>query len=408
MTTSTCRASAKSPRGRERRAGLGGLVVLVFLALPQTACQEYQCDPPGKSESCACPGGGEGLQVCGPDHAWGDCVECPGTVPVIGFATGVWQDCAWLADGTVKCGGYERPYTPVSGITSAVSVSIGGRFSCALLADGTVKCWGSNEYGGLGNGQRYCEGPDMGDSAEPVAVTGLVAVEKLGSSRDSFSCALHSGKVACWGLALLCDYGCLGVGDMPEDCWCSEAPVDATGIDDAVDLAVGIDRTCARHTDGTWSCWGLGVGSAPVPVPELTDAVFLAVGLDHDCAVLEDGSAACRGINDRGQLGNGTTTDSSDLVPVTGLSDVVDLAVDLRRSCAVEASGRVLCWGQHGCGEVADDHRCDQLVPYELPGLRTATRVTLVGGGPCAVSAGGSVACSSCQGGICVLVPFEL
>jgi len=52
---------------------------------------------------------------------------------------------------------------------------------------------------------------------------------------------------------------------------------------------------------------------------DLAGAVEIAAGAAHTCARLASGSVACWGFNDRGQLGDGTTTDRSSPAGVMGL-----------------------------------------------------------------------------------------
>ena len=84
----------------------------------------------------------------------------------------------------------------VRGAQSAITA--GGSHSCALLANGQVKCWGYNGFGQLGQGNtsQLGDGPnEMGDN---------LALIQLGSGRtataisagDSHSCALlDNGQV---------------------------------------------------------------------------------------------------------------------------------------------------------------------------------------------------------------------
>jgi hypothetical protein len=100
------------------------------------------------------------------------------------------------------------------------------------------------------------------------------------------------------------------------------------------------------------------------------------MGFQHTCAVLSDGSARCWGNNAGGQLGNGTTTDSSTPVAVASLSSGVAniTAAGSRsqsqygpylpggRSCVRMVGGGAKCWG-------GDGFTTDQLTPFDVDGL---------------------------------------
>lgn len=79
---------------------------------------------------------------------------------VAAIATSNANACAVLSDGTVACWGSNTygqlgdgtnitKSTPVlvSGISTAISVVLGGYHVCALLVGGTIKCWGRNDIG---------------------------------------------------------------------------------------------------------------------------------------------------------------------------------------------------------------------------------------------------------------------
>jgi alpha-tubulin suppressor-like RCC1 family protein len=108
-------------------------------------------------------------------------------VQVVGLTSGVqaistgWShSCALLADGSVKCWGGNsngelgdgtttNSATPVqvTGLTSGVqAISSGELHTCAAVADGAVKCWGYNGTGQLGDGTTT-------SSAVPVQVLGF-------------------------------------------------------------------------------------------------------------------------------------------------------------------------------------------------------------------------------------------
>ena len=138
-------------------------------------------------------------------------------------------------------------------------------------------------------------------------------------------------------------------------------------------ISAGADHTCAIVAGKAW-CWGsntndqLGddsvtkskvpVAVVQTPVDGATAAVLLAselsvisAGIDHTCAIV-DGAGKCWGDNDDGQLGNGSTADSSIPVDVMGLtSQVTGISIGLRYSCAIHV-GAAKCWGKNGNGQL--------------------------------------------------------
>jgi alpha-tubulin suppressor-like RCC1 family protein len=97
-----------------------------------------------------------------------------------------------LGNGTMTSS-YDVP-VKVVGISDAISVSAGDRFTCALSADGSVRCWGRNEVEqlGMGNG-------NTNPSSVPVPVSGVAGAKSI-SSGDGHTCAVvGGGKLICWG-----------------------------------------------------------------------------------------------------------------------------------------------------------------------------------------------------------------
>jgi alpha-tubulin suppressor-like RCC1 family protein len=114
------------------------------------------------------------------------------------------------------------------------------------------------------------------------------------------------------------------------------------------------------------------------------------VGLAHSCAALANGSVACWGINDAGQLGNGTTSGSATPTAVAGGGATVtgaQLAAGGSHSCALRAGGGVACWGANGSGQLGFVGLTAQLVPTAAP-LADATAVTAGASHTCALAAG--------------------
>ena len=199
-----------------------------------------------------------------------------------------------------------------------VQVAAGTAHSCGLTPEGSVECWGENYYGQLGNGTTT-------DSSVPVQVDGLTSGVTTITAGAHHSCAITAGgAVRCWGENY---YGQLGNGTTTD----SSVPIQVDGLTSGVTtVAAGFHQSCAIATGGAAQCWGhgyfgqLGNGtttdsSVPVQVDGLTSAVTtITAGAYHSCATTATGAAQCWGRNNSGQLGNGAHTDSN--VPVAVLT----------------------------------------------------------------------------------------
>lgn len=283
---------------------------------------------------------------------------------------------------------------PVSNLTAADAGSFNS--TCSMTTGGGAKCWGSDGNGKLGNG---------GDpsSLTPVSVSGLdsgVAAIAVGGHH---SCALlTTGGVKCWGYNI---YGQVGDGTTPSD---RNTPVDVIGLTSGVAaISTGSYHSCALLTTGGVKCWGyngygqLGNGSTtdsstPVDVTGLTSGVVaITAGGYHTCALLAGGTVKCWGYNFAGQLGDNSTTQRTTPVSVSGLSNVSKISAGGYHSCALLTSGGMKCWGYDNYGQVGDNEvLSNRLIPVDVMGLTSG--VTFISAGDtntCAIITGGAVKC---------------
>lgn len=204
------------------------------------------------------------------------------------------------------------------------------------------------------------------DQPAPAPV-GAVAVIHTAAG-DSHACAVVQGGVTpggvfCWGAN---ESGQIGSPARDPSPW----PVQVPLLRDAVQVAAGLNFSCALLADGQVLCWGandagqLGRGSMANPVPnpylpaqvmDLEPAVAIEAGARFACAIMVGGAVRCWGRNDSGQLGSGEIGSPQPRpVPVVGLSGAVQISAGLAHTCARLADGAIRCWGRNDVGQLGN------------------------------------------------------
>ena len=157
-------------------------------------------------------------------------------------------------------------------------------------------------------------------------------------------------------------------------------------------IATGALHTLALKTDGTVWASGynnngqLGInnttkqtspvqvlkGSSSSATDYLTGVVQVAAGGYHSLAVKNDGTVWAWGLNDNGQLGDGTTINRLSPVQVLGvggsgfLTGVVQVAAGGSHSLAVKNDGTVWAWGQNTSGQLGDNSTTNRSTPVQV------------------------------------------
>src|SRR5690606_24544210 len=105
------------------------------------------------------------------------------------------------------------------------------------------------------------------------------------------------------------------------------------------------------------------------------ESFSIAAGGGHTCALRGNGRVICWGQNKYGELGDGTTGDSTKPVEVSGLDDAVAVSAgdyDVSdnyggsHTCALREGGKVSCWGRNDYGQLGDGSNDDSLEPVEV------------------------------------------
>lgn len=203
----------------------------------------------------------------------------------------------------------------LAGVGLALAVALGAAPIAAATAPqasigppGTGLAWGDNAFGQLGNGTAT-------DSTTPVPVTPPAHTRITAVAAGStHSVALTStGKLLAWGSNF---YGELGNGTTTPS---------ATAV--------------------------------PVALPVNTRITAISVNYGHNLALTSTGRVLAWGYNAFGQLGNGTTANSTTPVPVAlpANTRITGISASYLHSLALTSVGRMLAWGANFSGQLGNE-----------------------------------------------------
>jgi alpha-tubulin suppressor-like RCC1 family protein len=222
-------------------------------------------------------------------------------------------------------------------------------------------------------------GPDAcQDPCSTIPVSAGISATSLASDGGTWCAILTSGSVDCWGGN---DGGDLGIG--------------TTG---------GPDE-CVNQDGSKYPC-----STRPVPIG-ISATSLVGSWTGNFCAILTSGGVDCWGLNEWGQVGNGTTgSQICDGEPCTtapspvGIS-ATSLASDNGSYCALLTSGTIDCWGSNaegdlGIGTIGGPQSCPGVSvkpePCSMRPVSTGISAMSLAGEPgnyCAILSAGAVDC---------------
>src|SRR5262249_17957362 len=141
---------------------------------------------------------------------------------------------------------------------------------------------------------------------------------------------------------------------------------DANGpITDAIAIDAGRTHSCVIRGDHTVWCWGgngsgqLGnnsFSSSGIAVQVMSssgsplgDSFEIGLGSYFGCGRTDGGQVSCWGLNDHGQLADGTFTNRSYAAAAyaggSAITSATSIAVGSNHACAIDGAGDAWCWG---------------------------------------------------------------
>jgi alpha-tubulin suppressor-like RCC1 family protein len=313
---------------------------------------------------------------------------CGVTTDDVGYC---WGDnrTGQLGNGTLDQA--SRP-VPVSGGLRFEQIMTGLDFSCGLTTDDRAYCWGSNTFGQLG------DGTSRTNRLTPVAVVGGRRFVRIRPGNTHTCAVTPSGGGFCWGSNA---FGQLGDNTKIE----RDYPVRVHGGGLQYRAIVTAERhTCALATNDRAYCWGLNEDGQLGDGTTIQRLKPAAVAGGHEfrqltaggagrsgfhsmsCGVATTARTYCWGDNTNGQLGDGTTLRRTVPALVRGALEFVELSANGLNACGATRDNAVYCWGFNGFGQLGDGSFTDRSTPTRIPGTRAFHRVDVGHFQTCAVT----------------------
>ena len=301
--------------------------------------------------------------------------------------------CGQLGDGTTT-DRYVPTLIPQSSFNNekVVSLSLGVEHSGCITETGKLYMWGSNGDGQLGD-----------ETIVSKTVPTLIPQSRFNNEKvvglslgENFSgCITETGKVYMWGNN---GYGQLGDGTTTQRNVPTLIPQSAFNNEKVVGLSLGGNFSGCITETGKVYMWGqnnygqLGDGtttyyrSVPTLIPQSSfnneKVVSLSLGRDYSGCITETGKLYMWGLNNYGQLGDGTTVSKTvpTLIPQSAFNNekVVGLSLGGNFSGCITETGKLYMWGWNNYGQLGTGDTIDYYVPQLVINAYPNTHVQVV------------------------------
>lgn len=280
-----------------------------------------------------------------------------------------------------------------------VAVSASNDFTCGIRKGGTMWCWGLATNGKLGN--NVTSGTFAYPQQVGTAGTSTIFSDWVEVATATFTgCGIRSnGQAWCWGQG---SNGRIGNNVTTVQPYPVQVGTSGSGtlFSDWLHISHRDQSGCGTRTDGTAWCWGTGTSgqlgngassSSNVPVQvgtggtstDFTDWVMTSTGLNFSCGVRANGTAWCWGTATNGELGNGSTSTTSNIPVQVGtggtstiFTDWLTISSGSSFTCGTRSNGETWCWGLGSNGRLGNAGTSASNVPVKVGTAGTSTAFT--------------------------------
>ncbi|TPX32425.1 hypothetical protein SmJEL517_g04468 [Synchytrium microbalum] len=250
-----------------------------------------------------------------------------------------------------------------------VMIAAGGLHNIVLTANNKLFSWGCNDHFALGR-VTDSEGPRW--DSEPGEVEGLdeAVITKIVCGDNCSAALTRDGNVYIWGTFR----DSMGIFGATKETSIQKTPLKLQGLHDVMDIAAGSNHMIAITDDGKLWSWGIGeqgqlgrrlavrqiVSSSLVPrsmtfkAPHASDKKFVGAfcGSYHTHFIPNTGRTCGVGLNQYGQIGDGSSDNTEEPVEVLAVPKVVGGAAGEHHSLFLDDQGRLWATGRNDSGQL--------------------------------------------------------
>ena len=287
----------------------------------------------------------------------------------------------------------------VGSLTNWKQLSCAAYTTAAVKTDGTLWTWG----GGTGNNGQLGNGAAIGFWYSSPIQVGLLNNWKQVSMNQHTAAVKNDATMWTWGYNV---YGQLGNGNTIN----YSSPIQVGSLTNWKQVVASSYNTAAVKTDGTLWAWGLNVygqlglgesdvvadfstanlsspmqasgGTTWANTDPYTQILTLSHRALHSALIKQDGTLWVGGVNNAGQLGNGTTITYSSPIQIGNLTNWKQVAISGQSSynigitAAIKTDGTLWTWGSDSYGGLGNGTTLYYSSPIQVGALTTWKQVS--------------------------------